>query len=67
MKQGDQVVKGQKIGTFDLAKIIEKGYDPTTMLVFTSVIKEDALTVVDQAKKDVTALVANDLLKGAIS
>jgi len=25
------------------------------------------LTVVDQAKKDVTALVANDLLKGAIS
>jgi len=67
VKQGDQVVKGQKIGTFDLAKIIEKGYDPTTMLVFTSVIKEDALTVVDQAKKDVTALVANDLLKGAIS
>lgn len=37
------------------------------MLVFTSVIKEDGLTVVDQAKKDVTALVANDLLKGAIS
>jgi PTS system beta-glucosides-specific IIC component len=67
VKQGEQVMKGQSIGSFDLAKITEKGYDPTTMLIFTSAIKEETLTVVDQAKKDVTPLVANDLLKGAIS
>ncbi len=67
IKQGDQVIKGQTIGTFDLSAIVDKNYDPTTMLVFTSEVKEDALAIVDQNNKEVTAFVTNDLLKGVLS
>ncbi|WP_430612703.1 beta-glucoside-specific PTS transporter subunit IIABC [Enterococcus sp. DIV0876] len=67
IKQGDQVSKGQMIGTFDLSAILQKNYDPTTMLVFTSEVKENGLSIKDQNDKEVTAFVTNDLLKGAIS
>lgn len=40
VKQGDSVKKGQPLLTFDLAGIKAAGYDPTTMVVFTSPVKE---------------------------
>lgn len=35
VKQGEKVKRGQKLIEFDLNKIKEKGYDPTTMLLVT--------------------------------
>ncbi|MGG7057255.1 beta-glucoside-specific PTS transporter subunit IIABC [Clostridium tertium] len=35
VKQGEKVTRGQKLIEFDLKKIKEKGYDPTTMLLIT--------------------------------
>ena len=35
VKQGEKVTRGQKLIEFDLNKIKEKGYDPTTMLLIT--------------------------------
>lgn len=35
VKQGEKVKRGQKLIEFDLKKIKENGYDPTTMLVIT--------------------------------
>lgn len=36
IKQGDQVTKGQLLERFDLKGIIQKGYDPTVMLIITN-------------------------------
>ncbi|MFX3619082.1 MAG: beta-glucoside-specific PTS transporter subunit IIABC [Sporolactobacillus sp.] len=36
VKKGDHVTRGQKLIDFDLNKIKEAGYDPTTMLVITN-------------------------------
>jgi PTS system beta-glucosides-specific IIC component len=66
VKQGDQVAKGQKIGSFNLEKIKAKGYDPTTMLIFTNGIKEEKLVVLDKAMNDVTKFVAHTTLEGVI-
>lgn len=63
VKQGDTVKKNQRIGTFDLEAIKKAGYDPTTMLVFTSAIKEQELKVYDRNNSDVTHFVINKLLK----
>lgn len=67
VKPDEHVTKGQKIGSFDLSAIIANGYDPTTMLVFTNGVKEDTFKVTDQTNADVTAVVTNNLLKGAVS
>ncbi|WP_207871871.1 PTS system, beta-glucoside-specific IIA component [Enterococcus sp. DIV2402] len=66
VKQGDQVANGQKIGSFNLEKIKAKGYDPTTMLIFTNGIKEEKLVVLDKAMNDVTKFVAHTTLEGVI-
>ncbi|WP_110955802.1 beta-glucoside-specific PTS transporter subunit IIABC [Anaerosinus massiliensis] len=36
VKQGETVTKGQPLIQFDLEKIKEKGYDPTTMMIITN-------------------------------
>ncbi|WP_414049250.1 PTS cellobiose/arbutin/salicin transporter subunit IIBC [Macrococcus animalis] len=59
--QGDRVTTGQVIGTFDLKKIIEMGYDPTTILVVTN--SDDYSTINSFAKEEV---VANTSILGAI-
>lgn len=38
---------GDVIGTFDLAEIIEAGYDPTTILVITNTEDYDSITSFD--------------------
>ncbi|MBM7542694.1 beta-glucoside-specific PTS transporter subunit IIABC [Amphibacillus cookii] len=53
---GERVTRGQKIGEFDLDAIKEAGYDPTTILVFTSQIKEEDFEVVDKDEQNVTEL-----------
>ncbi|MGL9730570.1 beta-glucoside-specific PTS transporter subunit IIABC [Enterococcus sp. DIV0756] len=40
VKTGDTVKKGQPLIDFNLAGIIDAGYDPTTMVVFTSSVNE---------------------------
>lgn len=40
VKTGDTVKKGQPLIDFNLAGIIQAGYDPTTMVVFTSSVNE---------------------------
>lgn len=47
IEQGDHVNVGDVIGTFDLAEIIEAGYDPTTILVITNTEDYDAITSFD--------------------
>lgn len=45
VKQGDIVKKGQKLIEFDLNKIKEKGIDPTTMLILTSLGTLESMNV----------------------
>lgn len=66
VKSGEIVTKGQKIGSFDLEGIKERGFDPTTMLVFTSGIKEERFKVVDRNQTDITKLVINTELEGVV-
>lgn len=40
VKTGDRVKKGQPLIDFNLTGIIEAGYDPTTMVIFTKPVKE---------------------------
>lgn len=45
VKQGDKVAKGQELIKFDLNKIKEKGFDPTTMLILTSLGELNSMNV----------------------
>lgn len=45
VKQGDIVQKGQKLIEFDLKKIKEKGIDPTTMIILTSLGDSKSMNV----------------------
>lgn len=66
IKAGDHVTRGQSIGEFDLKKIKDSGFDPTTMLIFTNGIKEQKLTIKDQNDLDVTKFVANSMIEGVV-
>ncbi|MGK9044743.1 PTS cellobiose/arbutin/salicin transporter subunit IIBC [Mammaliicoccus vitulinus] len=48
IEQGDHVNIGDVIGTFDLAQIIEAGYDPTTIVVITNTDDYDSITTFDR-------------------
>ncbi|MGV2875804.1 PTS cellobiose/arbutin/salicin transporter subunit IIBC [Macrococcus capreoli] len=50
VEQGDHVVIGDSIGTFDLAKIIEAGYDPTTIVVITNSDEYTSITPFDRVE-----------------
>ena len=63
VKKGDQVKKGQQIGTANLAEIKEKNYDPTTMVIFTNGVKEQTLVVLDQSKNDITSVISKDAIE----
>ena len=63
VKKGDQVKKGQQIGTANLAEIKEKNYDPTTMVIFTNGVKEQTLVVLDQSKNDITSVISEDAIE----
>ncbi|MCJ1996107.1 PTS transporter subunit EIIC [Lactococcus piscium] len=63
VKKGDQVKKGQQIGTVNLAQIKEKNYDPTTMVIFTNGVKEQTLVVLDQSKNDITSVISTDAIE----
>src|SRR5574341_2388536 len=66
VKKGDQVKKGQQIGTANLAEIKEKNYDPTTMVIFTNGVKEQTLVVLDQSKNDITSVISKDAIEREI-
>lgn len=66
VKPGENVTRGQKLGSFDLKQIKAQGFDPTTMLIFTGGIKEEHFKVVDRNQADVTKLVINTELEGAV-
>ena len=63
LRKGDQVKKGQQIGTANLAEIKEKNYDPTTMVIFTNGVKEQTLVVLDQSKNDITSVISKDAIE----
>src|SRR5574337_853024 len=63
VKKGDQVKKGQQIGTANFAEIKEKNYDPTTMVIFTNGVKEQTLVVLDQSKNDITSVISKDAIE----
>lgn len=44
IEQGDHVNTGEVIGTFDSTKIIEAGYDPTTIVVITNTDEYETIT-----------------------
>lgn len=44
IEQGDHVNTGEVIGTFDSTKIIEAGYDPTTIVVITNTDDYETIT-----------------------
>lgn len=48
IEEGDHVKVGDVIGTFDLAQIIEAGYDPTTVVVITNTEDYEAITPFDR-------------------
>ncbi|EME7221469.1 PTS glucose transporter subunit IIA [Enterococcus faecium] len=66
IQAGDHVSRGQSIGKFDLNKIKDSGFDPTTMLIFTNKIKEEKLKIKDQNGTDVTKFVANSTIEGVV-
>ncbi|MEY8370714.1 sucrose-specific PTS transporter subunit IIBC [Aerococcaceae bacterium 50-4] len=46
VKQGDQVTKGELLGSFDLAVIKEAGYDPDVMVLVTNPDQYEAVEIV---------------------
>lgn len=61
IEQGDHVIKGDVIGTFDLKQIIAEGYDPTTIVVITN--SEDYKNISTFEYREVTA---NTPILGAV-
>lgn len=49
VEQGDHVNVGDVVGTYDLAQIIEAGYDPTTIVVITNTEDYESITSFDRA------------------
>ncbi|MBO0453760.1 beta-glucoside-specific PTS transporter subunit IIABC [Candidatus Enterococcus murrayae] len=66
IKAGDQVTRGQKIGTVNLQAIEEAGFDPTTMVIFTNDVKEKRLKILDSNNSDITQLTEILLVEGAV-
>jgi len=52
VKQGDQVNKGDLLGSFDLAVIKEAGYDPDVMVIITNADQYDNVEVVADGSVD---------------
>ena len=52
VKQGDQVNKGDLLGSFDLAVITEAGYDPDVMVIITNADQYDNVEVVADGSVD---------------
>lgn len=48
VEQGDHVNVGDIVGTYDLAQIIEAGYDPTTIVVITNTEDYESITSFDR-------------------
>ncbi|WP_239751127.1 PTS cellobiose/arbutin/salicin transporter subunit IIBC [Mammaliicoccus sp. H-M34] len=48
VEQGDHVNVGDVVGTYDLAQIIEAGYDPTTIVVITNTEDYESITSFDR-------------------
>ncbi|WP_242877131.1 beta-glucoside-specific PTS transporter subunit IIABC [Fusibacter sp. 3D3] len=65
LKQGDSVKRGQVLIEFDLKNIIEKGYDPTTVLCVTNMDQVNKIEPIIQKNITKNDTVLNVVMEGA--